>query len=64
FPDYYEIIKNPISMLRIKTWSQKPMHYQTMEEYRDDWHLLFNNARQYNTPGSPIYQDAEFLQKV
>ncbi|KAF8125885.1 hypothetical protein K438DRAFT_1742298, partial [Mycena galopus ATCC 62051] len=64
FPDYYEVIENPISMLRIKTWSQKPMHYQTMEEYRDDWHLLFNNARQYNMPGSPIYQDAEFLQKV
>ncbi|KAJ7926373.1 hypothetical protein B0H13DRAFT_1862406 [Mycena leptocephala] len=64
FPDYYVHIKNPISMLCIKAWSQKPTYYQTLHEYRHDWHLLFENARQYNTPGSQIYEDAEFLQKV
>lgn len=51
-------------MLRIKTWSQKPMHYQSIAEYRDDWHLLFDNARLYNRPDSQIYRDAELLQKV
>lgn len=51
-------------MLRIKTWSQKPMHYQTLAQYRDDWQLLFDNARQYNMTDSQIYQDAVFLQKI
>ncbi|KAK7030656.1 p-loop containing nucleoside triphosphate hydrolase protein [Favolaschia claudopus] len=64
YPLYYAVIKNPISMLRIKTWSQKPTHYETLKEYRDDWHLLFNNARAFNMPDSQIYQDAEYLQKV
>ncbi|KAJ7930332.1 P-loop containing nucleoside triphosphate hydrolase protein [Mycena leptocephala] len=36
FPDYYVHIKNPISMLRIKAWSQKPTYYQTLHEYRHD----------------------------
>ncbi|KAJ7794890.1 hypothetical protein B0H14DRAFT_2392165, partial [Mycena olivaceomarginata] len=54
YPDYYVHIKTAISMLRIKAWSKKPTYYQTLHEYRHDWHLLFENARQYNTPGSQI----------
>ncbi|KAJ7640519.1 Bromodomain-containing protein, partial [Mycena rosella] len=63
-PRYYEQITEPISMSNIKTLSQKPTHYQTLNHYRADWHLLFDNARQYNEPGSQIYKDAEYLQKV
>jgi hypothetical protein len=46
----------------INTRSQKPMHYQTLAQYRDGWHLYFDNACQYNMPGSQIYQDAESIQ--
>ncbi|KAJ7022235.1 Bromodomain-containing protein, partial [Mycena alexandri] len=63
YPDYYQLIPNPISMLRIQAWSQKPMHYQTLAQYRADWHLLFQNARDYNMPGSRVFMDADFLQK-
>ncbi|KAJ7175485.1 hypothetical protein C8R46DRAFT_1030541 [Mycena filopes] len=61
YPDYYQIIPNPISMSRIRVWVQKPL---TLAQYRDDWHLLFQNARDYNVPGSRVYEDANFLQKV
>ncbi|KAJ7663706.1 Bromodomain-containing protein, partial [Mycena polygramma] len=64
YPDYYELIEKPISMLRIQAWAARPLHYQTLAEYQADWHLLFDNARRYNTPGSQIYRDADLLQKV
>ncbi|KAJ7750115.1 hypothetical protein DFH07DRAFT_746429, partial [Mycena maculata] len=31
---------------------------------RADWHLLFNNAHQYNVEGSQIYEDTVYLQEV
>ncbi|KAJ7912016.1 hypothetical protein B0H13DRAFT_1526169, partial [Mycena leptocephala] len=54
----------PISMSMIKTLSQKATHYTTISEYRAAWHLMFDNARQFNADGSQVYEDADFLQKV
>ncbi|KAJ7171309.1 P-loop containing nucleoside triphosphate hydrolase protein [Mycena filopes] len=64
FPDYYELIKQPISMKIIKSLSQKPTHFTGLLEYRAAWHLLFANARQYNIEGSQVYEDADYLQEV
>ncbi|KAJ7094490.1 P-loop containing nucleoside triphosphate hydrolase protein [Mycena belliarum] len=64
FPDYYELIKEPISMKNIQKLSQKATHYTGLTEYRNAWHLMFDNARQYNIDGSVVYEDAEYLQKV
>jgi hypothetical protein len=64
FPDYHEVILEPISIKQIHTFSHRPTHYLSILEYREAWHLLFANARQYNEPGSEIVQDADWLQKV
>ncbi|KAJ7508063.1 P-loop containing nucleoside triphosphate hydrolase protein [Mycena galericulata] len=58
---YYDIIEEPISMAQIKKYSHNKQLVRSTTEYAALWHRLFNNARQFNIPGSPIYQDAEFL---
>ncbi|KAG9094136.1 hypothetical protein FS749_013062 [Ceratobasidium sp. UAMH 11750] len=48
YPDYYDLIQRPIAMSQM----QKRMssgYYKTVSAYRDDWRLMFNNARTYNT---------------
>lgn len=32
--------------------------------FKDDWQLMFNNARTYNQEGSWVYVDAEEMEKV
>ncbi|KAG0092486.1 hypothetical protein BGZ93_008290 [Podila epicladia] len=36
---------------------------QTLQEFEDDFDLMFANAKQYNTEGSGVYLDAEELQR-
>jgi ATP-dependent helicase STH1/SNF2 len=38
--------------------------YKTVQAFRDDWKLMFNNARTYNQEGSWVYIDAEEMEKV
>jgi hypothetical protein len=66
YSDYYDVIPfdKAISIKNIKTCSQKPTYYETLADYRADWHRLFDNARTYNMPGSQIYTDADFLQTI
>ncbi|KAJ7444642.1 P-loop containing nucleoside triphosphate hydrolase protein [Mycena galericulata] len=64
WPEYYDEIKEPISMKNIKSFSHKPSHYETLAQYQEAWHRLFSNARQFNEIGSQIYEDANKLQKV
>ncbi len=33
-----------------------------LREYYDDWHLLFENARTFNEPGSTIVNSANYLE--
>jgi ATP-dependent helicase STH1/SNF2 len=39
-------------------------YYKTVQAFRDDWMLMFNNARTYNQEGSWVYIDAEEMEKV
>ncbi|KAF8069206.1 hypothetical protein FPV67DRAFT_1375225, partial [Lyophyllum atratum] len=39
-------------------------YYRTMQAYKDDCKLTFNNARTYNQEGSRAYVDAEGTEKV
>ncbi|KAJ6475103.1 P-loop containing nucleoside triphosphate hydrolase protein [Mycena vitilis] len=64
FPDYQVLIKEPISMSMISKLSKKATHYTSLAEYRAAWHLMFDNARQYNRDGSEVFEDANRLQKV
>ena len=61
FEDYYLVIKEPICMEMIEKKINKK-EYQNLREYRDDIHLLCQNARTYNEDGSTLYQDADKIE--
>ncbi|KAJ7888982.1 Bromodomain-containing protein, partial [Mycena leptocephala] len=63
YPDYYELIKEPISMPHIRDFSHSKLIRSTAE-YAALWHRMFANARSYNRDDSTIYQDAEYLQAL
>jgi ATP-dependent helicase STH1/SNF2 len=37
-------------------------YYRTIAHFRDDFHLMFNNARIFNEEGSFVYEDANEMQ--
>jgi len=57
YPDYYSVIKNPISLYMIEK-----KNYQNPKQFRDDFYILFNNAKIYNLPNSQVARDAQSLQ--
>ncbi|PPQ90452.1 hypothetical protein CVT25_014970 [Psilocybe cyanescens] len=63
YPDYYQLIKVPmaLSILRKRASSN---YYKSVQTYRDDFHLMFSNARTYNQEGSWVYIDADEMEKV
>lgn len=63
YPDYYEVIKEPIDLLAIEA-RIKNEHYSSEEELVADFKLMFKNCRQYNEEHSTIYEDADTLEKV
>lgn len=63
YPLYYTMIKSPISMNMIK----KRIHstyYRTIAQFRDEFHLMFNNARIFNEEDSFVYEDADEMQVI
>ncbi|CAE6505414.1 unnamed protein product [Rhizoctonia solani] len=63
YPDYYTYIEKPIAMSHMRKRASGG-YYKTVSQYRDDWRLMFNNARTYNTEDSWVYQNADAMQKV
>ncbi|KAI1296750.1 Protein polybromo-1 [Halotydeus destructor] len=63
YPDYYQEIKRPISLCKIKT-KIKAGYYVAGVDLVDDFSLMFENAKKYNRPDSKIYKDACTLQKL
>lgn len=63
YPDYYEIVKHPISMRTINDNVEKGS-YTNLELFRDDWVLLQQNAYLYNPEGSELREDADFFVTV
>ncbi|XP_069679864.1 protein polybromo-1 isoform X4 [Periplaneta americana] len=63
YPDYFQVIQDPIDMLTIEA-NIKSEKYTSEEEIIADFKLLFNNCRQYNEEGSMIYEDANKLEEV
>nr|XP_045600014.1 protein polybromo-1-like isoform X3 [Procambarus clarkii] len=62
YPDYYEVIKQPIDLDRINhKW--KNGAYITLDDIMADLTLMFQNACRYNEPDSQIYRDALTLQR-
>lgn len=61
YPIYYTMIKNPIAMKMIKKRIHSP-YYKSIQQFRADFHLMFDNARTFNEEGSLVYQDADEMQ--
>lgn len=61
YPDYYIIIKNPISMDMVKKKINKE-EYHSLKEFLDDIRLLCTNARIYNEDGSLLFKDANDIE--
>jgi len=58
YPDYYQIIKNPIALDDIKKRIDTGA-YSSLQTIRTDFELLFNNALEYNMKDSIIWKDAK-----
>ncbi|XP_034113780.1 protein polybromo-1 [Drosophila albomicans] len=63
YPDYYEIIQNPIDMNTIEH-NIRSDRYATVEDVVADYRLMFSNCRQYNEDCSTIYEDANTLERA
>ena len=61
-PEYFQEIKQPISYDTLKR-KVKRKKYREVKDFMVDVNLMFNNALQYNEPGSQIWNEASELQK-
>ncbi|CAO1614629.1 unnamed protein product [Sympodiomycopsis kandeliae] len=61
YPDYHVIIQKPISLRQIKRRIDNRT-YRSVQECKDDIHLMAKNAKTYNEEGSWVYVDAVELQ--
>ncbi|KAK4337108.1 hypothetical protein RND71_043426 [Anisodus tanguticus] len=62
-PDYYEVIKKPVDIHKLKL-RYKNGRYKSLDEFENDFMLLCKNAQTYNVEGSTIYEDSIVLQSV
>nr|CAD7402573.1 unnamed protein product [Timema poppensis] len=63
YPDYFQVITDPIDMLTIQS-NITAEKYNSEEEIVNDFKLMFNNCRLYNEEGSMIYEDANKLEQA
>jgi len=63
YPDYYDIIQNPIDMNTIEH-NIRTDRYAAVEDVVSDYRLMFSNCRQYNEEGSNIYEYANILERA
>lgn len=61
FPDYYHIIKSPISFNEIRKRIRNG-DYTELEQFKADFKLMFDNARTYNEETALVYEDANVLE--
>ncbi|XP_019754076.1 ATP-dependent helicase brm isoform X2 [Dendroctonus ponderosae] len=63
YPDYYEVIKKPMDIMRIITRIEDAK-YTEMADLERDFMLLCQNAQIYNEEASLIHEDSIVLQSV
>ena len=63
YPDYYQEIKNPISLSQIQS-RIKSNTYRTPQHLLDDLDTMYANAKKYNRPDSKIFENTCRLQKL
>merc|ERR1712136_251518 len=62
-PDYYETIKNPVDIKKIKE-RIKQHRYRSLDDLERDFALLCQNTQAYNVEGSLIFEDSIKLNTV
>lgn len=62
YPDYYQIIQQPIALKQIQQ-KLKKMEYAYFEDIEQDFALMSHNARTFNLDTSPVYSDCELLRR-
>ncbi|XP_076258471.1 protein polybromo isoform X4 [Rhynchophorus ferrugineus] len=62
YAEYYEVIEEPIDFLEIEA-KIKAEEYTCEKDLVKDFQLMFANCRQFNEENSPIYDDANLLEK-
>ena len=62
FPDYYELILKPIAINDILRKCRGKM-YANLQEFHDDWKLMFANASQFNGADSWVVEDGKTIKK-
>lgn len=60
YPDYYKLIKKPMSLRLLKERIESAA-YNSWKSFEKDALLVFENALQYNMPGSQVCMDAKAL---
>lgn len=62
-PDYYDVIKKPMDIVRIKN-KIREHRYRSLDDLEADFMLLCRNAQEYNIETSTIHEDSIALQSV
>ncbi|KAJ6585481.1 Bromodomain-containing protein [Mycena capillaripes] len=60
---YYQLITQPIALSHLRERGEG-LYYKDLQHYRNDWALMFNNARTFNEEGSWVNNDAIEMEKV
>eukprot|EP01048_Picozoa_sp_COSAG05_P013236 COSAG05_NODE_1390_length_5002_cov_2.478075_1_plen_726_part_00 len=63
YPDYYQLIAEPISVNMILGQAERG-EFADHESFLDAWRLLHNNAHRYNPASSIVCQDADWFLKI
>lgn len=63
YPDYYQLIKNPVCMKQIQKKINKK-EYQSLKQFRQDIGTLCNNCRTYNEDTSLLFADANLIEQT
>ena len=63
YADYYMLIKEPVAMDMIY-YRLTHSYYKSLQDFVNDFQLMFRNSMQYNAEGSPVWNDAVEMKKV
>ena len=63
FPDYFDVVDEPISLNQIRK-KLKSREYGHLDELASDFSTMFDNCKSYNRPDSRLYKDGLKLQKI
>lgn len=63
YPDYYQLIKNAMSLAQIKAKILNG-RYLRLDDMARDFTLMVKNAQMYNVESSQVYEDANILAEI